>query len=186
MEKKLYQTKYSHTTEVKKNIKELIENLDASDGVVRERARRNLVRIGPAAVDYLAELVYTKNERLRWEAVKTLSEIVNPAAIPLLIDALEDDKSSIRWLGAEGLIMLGRESVKPLLEALINRPDSVFIREGAHHFFHDLRSFLPELKLGELLDILKSSTAQNKLQMAAGDLLNGLKTKNSEKISNNK
>ncbi|MEJ2536335.1 MAG: HEAT repeat domain-containing protein [Calditrichia bacterium] len=115
MDKNPHHDKSQKGTENQKIIKELIKNLGNSDGVIRERARRKLVSIGPSAIDYLAELVYTKNEMLRWEAVKTLSEIVNPVAIPLLIDALEDDKSSIRWLAAEGLIMLGREAVKPLL-----------------------------------------------------------------------
>ncbi len=186
MDKKTYHDKSQKGTENQKIIKELIKNLGNSDGVIRERARRKLVSIGPSAIDYLAELVYTKNEMLRWEAVKTLSEIVNPVAIPLLIDALEDDKSSIRWLAAEGLIMLGREAVKPLLEALVNRTDSVFIREGAHHFFHDLRNFLPDLDLSELLRILKSSTAEHQLQLAAGDLLANLKAKNSTKGSSKK
>jgi len=175
MDKKDYHNRSEKGGGNQTNIKELVRNLGDSDGVIRERARRKLVSIGPSAIDYLAELVYTKNEMLRWEAVKTLSEIVNPVAIPLLIDALEDDKSSIRWLAAEGLIMLGRESVKPLLEALINRTDSVFIREGAHHFFHDLQNFLPELDLKELLKILKSSTAEHQLQLVAGDLLASLK-----------
>jgi HEAT repeat protein len=176
----------NHTVKVDENkntIKKLIKDLDSSDGVIRERARRNLVKTGPASIDYLAELVYSKNETLRWEAVKTLSEIVNPVAIPLLIDALDDDKSSIRWLAAEGLIMLGREAVRPLLEALINRSDSVFIREGAHHFFHDMRKYLPELGLGEILNVLKSSMAGDKIQLVAGELLASLKSKKSTKTS---
>jgi HEAT repeat protein len=186
MDKNPHHDKSQKGTENQKIIKELIKNLGNSDGVIRERARRKLVSIGPSAIDYLAELVYTKNEMLRWEAVKTLSEIVNPVAIPLLIDALEDDKSSIRWLAAEGLIMLGRESVKPLLEALVNRTDSVFIREGAHHFFHDLRNFLPELDLNELLRILKSSTAEHQLQLAAGDLLASLKAQKNFQTDKNR
>ena len=44
----------------------------------------------------------------------------------------------IRWLAAEGLIHIGNKAVKPLLRALIEHPDSLWLREGAHHVLYDL------------------------------------------------
>ena len=49
--------------------------------------------------------------------------------------ALEDARSGIRWLAAEGLIAIGREALPPLLQALIHQSDSEWLREGAHHVF---------------------------------------------------
>jgi hypothetical protein len=44
----------------------------------------------------------------------------------------------VRWLAAEGLIRMRRACLQPLLHALTERADSVWLREGAHHVLHDL------------------------------------------------
>ena len=51
---------------------------------------------------------------------------------------LEDEEPGVRWLAAEGLIKMHRASLKPLFQALIERPDSLWLREGDHHVLHDL------------------------------------------------
>ena len=64
----------------------------------------------------------------------------------------------VRWLAAEGLIHIGVDAIVPLLHALIERPESVWLREGAHHVLHDLASsdlravLMPVLKALEDVD----------------------------------
>lgn len=94
--------------------------------------------MGKAAVPFLTEALKNKNDLMRWEAAKALGEIGDPGAAPALVKALEDEDFDVRWLAAEGLIKMNINGLKPLLQALEYRGDSVFLREGAHHVFHDL------------------------------------------------
>lgn len=150
------QNKKSNDAEIKK----LISKLESNDGSERQKAREALVKIGKDSIDYLAALVSNHKHIYRWEAVKTLAEIGDPVTIPLLIQALEDDVVGVRWIAAEGLIKLGKHSIKPLLETLTKKSDSVFILEGVHHVFYDLREN-NELPAGfpteKLLSALKNS-----------------------------
>jgi HEAT repeat protein len=116
----------------------LIELLSSHKDKAREGARHTLVAMGKAAVPSLIEALKNKNTLMRWEAAKALGEIGGPETAPVLVKALEDEEFDVRWLAAEGLIKMNMKGLKPLLEALEHRGDSVLLREGAHHVFHDL------------------------------------------------
>jgi HEAT repeat protein len=111
----------------------LVAALSQDDGLLRERAREALAKFGHLAVAPLTELLTAEEDRTRWEAAKTLAEIADPAAAPALVRALEDENGGVRWLAGEGLIALGKAGLPPLLEALVERSDSVWLRKGAHH-----------------------------------------------------
>ncbi len=119
-------------------VESLISALRSHDGMERQRARQSLVAIGEAAVALLTEATTDPNRQVRWEAVKALGEIGDPAAAPALVAALEDEESGVRWLAAEGLIALERDGLVSLLQALEERSQSVWLREGAHHVLHEL------------------------------------------------
>jgi HEAT repeat protein len=119
-------------------IESLIANLRSGDGIVRHKARETLTSIGKRAVRQLTPLLKDANDDVRWEAAKALAEIADPKAASKLVATLEDHNFGVRWLAAEGLIALGEDALIPLLEALIKRSDSVWLREGAHHVLHDL------------------------------------------------
>jgi nucleotide-binding universal stress UspA family protein len=126
----------------------LIGDLASNDSVVRVKARRSLVAMGREAVRPLVEALRSKKHWVRWEAAKALAQIGNPTATQALVDALEDEEFDVRWLAAEGLIRIGAESIEPLLKALIERPDSLWLQEGAHRVLHDMDR-------GDLDDILR-------------------------------
>jgi HEAT repeat protein len=132
------------------SIGSLISDLASDDGWVRETARLSLVGIGSRAVAALIEALGDPHRRVRWEAAKALEQIANPQAAPALVGALEDKEFSVRWLAAEGLVAIGSEALGPLLRALIERSDSVWLREGAHHVLHDLHN-LARRRLGPML-----------------------------------
>jgi len=117
----------------------LVGDLGSNDGIVRVTARRLLAAIGEDAIKELEQALKNKNQWMRWEAAKTLGQIGDPAAIDALIRALRDDVFDVRWLAAEGLIAIGRPSVVPLLKALVEHAESLWMREGAHHVLHDIR-----------------------------------------------
>jgi hypothetical protein len=115
-----------------------LADLRNRDGVRREFAREAIVSLGRQAVDPLTKLLADPNHQIRWEAAKALSEIADPKSASALVSSLEDREFDIRWLSAIGLIAIGKDSLVPLLEALARRSESVWLREGAHHVFHDL------------------------------------------------
>lgn len=123
---------------MEEKIKELIKRLYSKDGIERQKARHELVEIGVPVIKYLGELQFEPKQQVRWEALKALSQIAAPESIPILINALENDDFDIRWLAAEGLIHIGKSSIKPLLEAIVEKEDSIYLREGAHHILKDL------------------------------------------------
>jgi HEAT repeat protein len=114
----------------------LIDKLNSRDGSTRRQARHELVEIGSAAVDDLVQHIETKEHYFRWEILKTLEQIADPQSAPHLIKVMEDDEFDIRWLAAEGLIRMGSDAIRPLLQALVDKSDSVFMREGAHHVLY--------------------------------------------------
>ena len=120
------------------DIDSLIADLNCDDIIRCQHARRALVAMGERAVEPLTEALSSKKHWVRWEAAKALGQIGCPSAIQSLIRALRDDESDVRWLAAESLIAIGREAVKPLLQALIEHADSLLLREGAHHVFYDM------------------------------------------------
>ena len=120
------------------DIDSLIETLKGKDGIARQHARHELVKIGEPALDALIKAFEVKKDPLHWEAAKALSQIGTPKAAQTLVDALEDKEFSIRWIAAEGLIHIGADALVPLLLALRKETDSILLREGSHHVIHDL------------------------------------------------
>jgi len=120
------------------DIEHLIAALADSHRDRRHLARESLVEIGEPAVAPLIEALTDPNCHVRWEAAKALGEIGDPTAAKALITCLEDDLLEVRWRAAEDLISFGRQGLIPLLRALINRSESVKLREGAHHALRSL------------------------------------------------
>ena len=128
------------TTEMDElKIKKLLNDLQSENTGVRHNARNELVKIGTPIIDFLIELDYSKNKNVKWEVMKALGQIADPDTIPLLLEGLCDDEFEIRWLAAEGLIEIGKESVQPILEELFEKPDAMFLRHGAHHVLSDFK-----------------------------------------------
>jgi HEAT repeat protein len=118
----------------------LIRDLGSKDGLVRVRARRALVTIGSKAVAALKVALTSKNASTRWEAAKALGQIGDAEATAALIMSLEDEMFEVRWLVAEALIAIGRPALVPLLRKLTEKPDLLWLREGAHHVLHGINT----------------------------------------------
>jgi HEAT repeat protein len=134
--------------DAKATIKLLIGDLSSKDGLVRMKARWQLVTYRAQSANPLIKALSNKNDWVRWEAAKALSQIGNPASIRALLKALEDNMFDVRWLAAEGLIRTGRRAVVPLLETLVRHSDSQRLREGALHILHDINK-------GKLSEVLR-------------------------------
>jgi HEAT repeat protein len=147
------------------SIEALLTDLGNHDGLTRQQARIKLVRIGEPAVEALIRALKIPNEYVHWEAAKALSQIGSPRSTQALVEALKDDQFSIRWLAAEGLITIGQNSLKPLLQALMQDPKSKRLREGAHHVLYDLvhQGLLSPAERSQVMPVL---TALNDVEPA--------------------
>jgi HEAT repeat protein len=120
------------------DVSRLVAALSSSDGITRQHAREALVTVGHPAVGPLIALLDSRHDHERWEAAKALSEIGDPSSAEALVKTLEDPDAGVRWLAGEGLIRLRKAGLPALYRALIARPGSVWLREGAHHVLHAL------------------------------------------------
>ena len=96
--------------------------------------------MGKPAVHALVELLFSPDDRLRWEATKALIEIRDSSAGDALVEKLNDASMEVRWLAAEALVALRADALIPLLRALQRDFDSVFFRDGARHILRALKN----------------------------------------------
>lgn len=153
------------------DIQDLIQALGSRNATARMRAREQLVALGENAVPALIPLVASPRKQVRWEAAKALSEIGSEKAVPALVPLLEDQDPGIRWLAAKALIAAGRAGILPLVHALTERPDSVYLRQGAHHVLSTLGQFSKDLRqtLATLLHSLSACSPTEAVAQAAGE-----------------
>lgn len=128
--------KRKSTARPQQAIADLLARIASHSGIERKDARERLVALGQPAVAPLIEALADDRKVVRWEAAKAFTELHDPRAAPALVGGLEDSDGDVRWLAAEALVGLGRAGLKPLLEALIQHPGSVELRDGAHHVLH--------------------------------------------------
>jgi HEAT repeat protein len=95
----------------------------------------------------------------REDAIHQLKEFPTPAVIDRLIRALEDDDSGVRWAAATTLIEFGKAAAAPLLRTLVEKNDSVWLREGAYRVFHDTHDATVQALTADVVKALKGPAA---------------------------
>ncbi len=155
-------------------IESLIRDLNSEEPIVRSRARMALVAYGRASVAKLTEALERGDGTLRWEAAQALAAIRDPASAPILVRALEDESSEVRWTAADALIDLGRDAVIPLLEYLVVRSGSVYLREAAHRVLSTLGRGEDAAVLKPVREAIESSAPIVALPVAAHTALRAL------------
>jgi HEAT repeat protein len=127
----------------------LIASLGSEDGVERCAARRALILVGSPAVGPLLHTLSDPRKQVRWEVVKALGAIGDPAAAPELVAALDDDAPRVRWVAAEALVSIGPDCLRALLRGLISGASSPMLREAAHHAIRGLIAHEQEVEILE-------------------------------------
>jgi HEAT repeat protein len=115
----------------------LIEDIGSNSAATRNRAHRELVALGHAAIGPLLDALNTSTEYGRGQAAKALGDIGDPSTAPSLVRAMEDLKFDVRWMAARAVVSMGQPGLEELLRTLIKRPHSVLLRQSAHHVLHD-------------------------------------------------
>jgi hypothetical protein len=99
--------KQCHERPVRGHTAKLIAQLGSHDGMERQHAREELVRLGEPIVGLLIAALSADRVVFRWEAAKALTDLHAPAAAATLVNTLADEDSDVRWLAAEALAGLG-------------------------------------------------------------------------------
>ena len=123
-----------------KEIEALVTKLSDSDGVVRQKAREDLVADG--SHDVTRAMIIVLNDprtHTRWEAAKALVAIGDPIAASALTHHLRDDDSDVRWLAAEGVAELGEAGLLATLNAAIKHSGDAEFCKAAHHAFKEFK-----------------------------------------------
>jgi hypothetical protein len=118
------------------NVDELIHQLKYANNNVRIQVRSILSCIGKPAIPDLVIALENADPQQRWNIIKILDSIRDPAAVPALVKQLEVENADVRWAACNALIGLRREALPALLEILSHDYDSLPLRQSIHHIFH--------------------------------------------------
>jgi HEAT repeat protein len=136
---------------VQKLISEL---LYVEDFTRKHNARITLVKMGKRVIPSMHKLLSSKNNVLRTEAAKVIELIADKRSIPYLITLMDDPVFDIRWIAAEGLIRIGRKSIRPLLRSICGVKSTLFLDKSAHHVLGKLLHEEEKLELNTLMQSL--------------------------------
>jgi HEAT repeat protein len=176
---------YSRNEAIMEKIRGLVKRLNDDDWKKRHQAREDLEKIGEPATPMLIESLSHPEQRVRWEAAKALVAISAPEAAPALAKSLMDDNFEVKWLAAEALIALQQEGLSAVLQGLIDNPDSVSFKHGAHHVLHDLneKGLLNE-EIRTVMDELRETEIEEAFPMTVRKALDSLHAKEGVKRDN--
>lgn len=153
------------------SLRPLLATLGDTHPAERLRARRKLVVVNGPAVPMLVRMLSSPVRLERWEAAKTLAEIADPRSAAALVRALEDDDHDVRWVAGEALVAVGRDALRPLLEALMERSDSLWLRKRSHYVLGGLRERHGIEEVGPVLRALEGPAPEEGVPIAAWRLL---------------
>ena len=120
----------------------------------------------------LAVAVDSGNSALdREQAIHQLGNSPTPDVIAHLIKLLEDNADGVRWAASSALIECGDAALKPLLQALLDQHDSVWLRRGAYRVFHDTKSYKVQQATADVVKALNGPAAESTTTDAAARAL---------------
>lgn len=140
-------------------------------GQERQHAREELIKMGSPAVPYLIEATHDHDAQRRWEAGKALGSVIDSRAAPALVVMLDDRELSNRWVAAHSLSLMGKPAVIAILQALVERGNSVWLREGAHHVLRDMAGSYLGKTIAPVLQALDNTDAESLVPIAAHEAL---------------
>lgn len=107
----------------------------------------------------------------REQAIHQLGKSATPDVVDHLIKLLEDNADGVRWAASTALIECGDAALKPLLQALLDQHDSVWLRRGAYRVFHDTKSYKVQQATADVVKALNGPAAESTTTDAAARAL---------------
>lgn len=111
-----------------------------------------LVNLDYVAIPVLLDFARSKSGWMRWHSIRALGAIRDPRALPLLVNALQDEDHSVAWMAAKSLVPFGRKSIEPVLRMLTTTRMTPWVVETSSYVLHaqcrahyDLKPYLDPL-----------------------------------------
>ena len=114
----------------------LLKALRGADEQLSSQIFASLVRLGSLAVPALLQRSKSSSPHIRWNCIRALGEIHDRRALPVLVDALQDDDHSVAWMAAKGLAQFGNDSLKPVLGLLMRASMTPWLAETSSYVFN--------------------------------------------------
>jgi len=111
----------------------LLSALRPADEQLGSQIFASLVKLGKMAVPPLIQESKSNSAWMRWHALRALGEIRDIRALPVLVNALQDNDHSVAWIAAKSLVQLGWVSCKPVLELLMTAQMTPWLVETASY-----------------------------------------------------
>ncbi len=111
----------------------LLKALRGADEQMSSQIFASLVRLGSLAVPALIQKSKSSSAHIRWNCIRALGEIHDRRALPVLVEALQDNDHSVAWMAAKSLPQFGKASLKPVLELLIRAAMTPWLAETASY-----------------------------------------------------
>jgi HEAT repeat protein len=111
----------------------LLKALRGADEQLSSQIFASLVRLGSLAVPALLQKSKSSSAHIRWNCMRALGEIHDQRALPILVNALQDDDHSVAWMAAKGLAPFGKDSLKQVLELLMGASMTPWLAETASY-----------------------------------------------------
>jgi HEAT repeat protein len=158
MKTKVHKNADLDLTMLTEEISELLPDLVARrDYIKKVEAKNSLISMGKSILPQLQILLCAGNPELRIIAAKAIQQIGAEESVNLMIVLLEDEESSIRWIAAKGLILVGRKSIIPLLRTLVKRRKTQYLKAGAHYVLSHLFNYEEKTEFNTLLTSLTNN-----------------------------
>jgi HEAT repeat protein len=120
-------------------VKALLDALRGADEQLGSQIFSALVKLGHDAVPALIEESKSNSAWVRWQCIRSLGEILDRRALPVLVQALGDSDHSVAWMAAKGLVHFGKVSVGPVLNLLTTTPMTPWLVETASYVLNNQR-----------------------------------------------
>jgi len=147
-------------------VAQLLHAMDGRDGVARENARKQVVKLGAAAVPHLIQAAQGGHWQLRLEATRALATIAEPNSADALARQF-DDTPEIGWAAAEGLKQMGVPGTRAVLQQLMQHASSHGVRVAAHHALREQQAAQIRAATAPVIAALEDSAPASEAPVAA-------------------
>ncbi|HZU69698.1 MAG TPA: HEAT repeat domain-containing protein [Ktedonobacteraceae bacterium] len=127
-------------------VQPLLDALQGADEQLGSQIFSSLVKLGRVAVPALIERSKSSSPWVRWQCIRTLGEIGDRRAVPVLVDAMRDPDHAVAWMAAKALASFGIPSVEAVLKMLETADMTPWLVETASYVLRNQSYRHPKLR----------------------------------------
>ncbi|HEX6482638.1 MAG TPA: HEAT repeat domain-containing protein [Ktedonobacteraceae bacterium] len=127
-------------------VQPLLDALQGSDEQMGSQIFSSLVKLGHVAVPALLERSKSSSPWVRWQSIRTLGEIGDRRAVPVLVEAMRDPDHAVAWMGAKELAHFGIPSIEAVLKMLMTEDMTPWLVETASYVLRSQSHRHPKLR----------------------------------------